>query len=124
MANIFIPTREPTDVERAARQAAIKLLGMRPVRITGEADASDARTIIDDLNALGEQMFGPLLEAYAALARSELGVDLSALVGSVRDAIADANGLLEEKAEQLREYEHEVAADPRGHAKAERLGVE
>lgn len=55
---------------------------------------------------------------------SELGVDLRWSEAMFADGILDAKAILDEKAEQLREFEHERAVDLRGYWKAVDRGVD
>lgn len=119
------PTVAPLHpVRKACIEAAIKLNDLQFDRVRGEANDDDCRRLLNDGKAIIERVVIPMLEAYAAYVQRETGVDVSDLPTGLHDSMNDTLHLLELKARDLAEWEHEIAADPRGYAKAVRLGVD
>jgi hypothetical protein len=115
----------PTAVEAAVRTAAVQLAGLRPTRIVGEADAADARNLIDDLAALWG-IVDPVVAAVGACAAENFsGIDRTLFTDQLRGALeGNATFALEEAARRIEADDGAFAADPRGHAKAVRLEVD
>jgi hypothetical protein len=118
-------TAVPSPLDLARAECAHKLLALRLTCIVGAADASDARALIDDIEAICAAV-DPLIAAIGDYAAENFhGIDLKLFRDQLRGALeGNATYELECAAERLAEEAAEIAADPRGYAKARRLEVD
>lgn len=111
---------------RAQAVALARLSGMRLHQVYGQAGPADANAIRSDLEDIARSVVDPLIlaigqEAKANLPHIEIEEFQDVMIGGL-DGFALYD--LDKAANELREIAREIAADPRGWAKAQREGVD
>lgn len=99
--------------------------GILPHRIVGSPDKNDALALVDDLLLLCAKV-DKVVEAYGDYAAEHFhGIEKPLFKDQLLNAL-DCNALYEitTAGERADEEQREIDADPRGFAKAERLGVD
>lgn len=112
-------------VRVAFKEAGLKLACLLPHTIVGEPDMADARGLLSDLDAL-IAIIDPVIAAIGHYAESHLGsLDQSLFTDQVLGALdGNATFAIEDVVRKRMEDYGEIAADPRGYAKAVSMEVD